>query len=116
MDRLITTYAQLMLAYAPEKVRASMEKRGHGKLWKRTLRKALLLAGKSTARTEPVVTLARESDKQKHAENIAKSGGAEARVAIDASIVGGFILQKGFSRIDRSYKTALHTLYKKVTA
>lgn len=116
MEKLITTYASLLRSYEPVLVRTAMEKRGHGKLWRRVLRETARSAGKDTARTEQVITLACPDDVAKHAENIAKVNAASARIAIDPSIVGGFILRDGFSRTDRSYKTALINLYRKVTA
>ncbi len=116
MDKLITAYASLLLKYEPASVRASMEKRGHGKLWRRALLEAERSAGKDNARTEQVITLARRDDAAKHAENIAKVNAANARITLDPSIVGGFILRNGFARTDRSYKTTLINLYRKVTA
>lgn len=126
MDQLVDTYAQILTDVGAtdehfERVREIMTKRGHMRLWKRVLREADRRSARMYARAQPVLTIARTDDRD--ASTPARVSALRTldiqgspRLVVDPSIVGGFILQKGFSRLDRSYKTALIKLYHRVTA
>lgn len=126
MDTLVDTYAQALIELGTTdasfaRVRASMDARGHGRLWKRVLREAERRTERAALREQPVITVAQPQAVARHAEAIAQASTTLAapdspRVVVDRSIVGGFILRKGFVTIDRSYKTALTKLYQRVTA
>ncbi len=126
MDHLVETYAQALITFGTTdthfaRVRDSMHAHGHGRLWKRVLSEAKRRLERSEMRAQPVITVAKPEAAMRHSEAIAQASAALAatdtpRVAIDPSIVGGFILTKGFTTIDRSYKTALTKLYQRVTA
>lgn len=123
---LASEYAALLLelskssetAKVEEKFLALLEKRGHLKLLPSIVTAYERLVAKEKAVSEPVLTIARESDRH-YALAAAKAemGGAPSpRVQIDAKQVGGWRLQNGSTLIDRTEKRMLLDLYRKMTA
>lgn len=126
MDHLVDTYAQILVDVGTTdadfaRVRDVLIARGHGRLWKRVLREAERRIKRIAVRAQPTLVVARAELATAPTPALMRAqeelaAGESPRVVVDPHITGGFILKKGFIRLDRSYKTALIKLYQRVTA
>jgi F0F1-type ATP synthase delta subunit len=87
-------------------LRATMNRRGHGRLLPGVLSSLLAVVSRREQLSVPHLTLARESDAKSHQDV------AHSTVIIDPSIIGGYIHRQGFSETDNSHKTRLLNWYK----
>lgn len=97
-----------------------LKRRGHERLHASVLRGVLRMLAYKTAQTGTTVTVAHEaaltSQKDAIAAAIRELGGGTAySTIIDATIIGGVIVEHNNTRIDTSYKSQLVQLYLKVT-
>ncbi|MEX0913166.1 MAG: hypothetical protein WDZ56_01405 [Candidatus Paceibacterota bacterium] len=89
-------------------LRSTMERRGHSRLLTGVLKGLISKVSRDAQMSAPLLTLATE-DAQKPQTASVKS----ADIKVDPSIVGGYILQEGFTRTDNSHKTKLLKWYQK---
>ncbi len=123
---LASEYAALLVelsksaetAKVEEEFLALLERRGHLKLLPSIVTAYERLIAKEKSVSEPVLTIARESDRQGAlaAAKVEMGGAVSPRVEIDAKQVGGWRLQNGSTLIDRTEKRMLLDLYRKMTA
>lgn len=100
-------YAELFKSLTPDSVLAYMKSRGHLSLLPRIVR---IMEREQPAGT--IITIARESDR---AQALQAHPGAQ--VVIDPHIVGGMSVRTTSAQLtDRTYRSALVTLYKRITA
>lgn len=99
-------------------LKQTLAHRGHDHLYHTILRRVArqLAAGTTTAR----IVVADNGDVVKHdaaikADCDAHSIAYPEHIEIDPTLTGGYILETGTQRIDRSYKRALTTLYESIT-
>lgn len=92
--------------------------RGHQSLLPAVLRR---LERENVGTSDVVVSLAKASDAKKFAPALASALSqlgaekSEYRVVEDGALVGGYTVKAGGKIIDRSYRTALVTLYQNLT-
>ncbi|MBV9349786.1 MAG: F0F1 ATP synthase subunit delta [Patescibacteria group bacterium] len=123
---LVTAYAALITetesegknsAFA-EKLIAYMKNRGHLSLIPQIVK---LLSRREVRTDAPVVTVAKESDLEKYQTKIraalAQLGMPDATPvhAVDARAVGGYAVRAQAKLIDKTYRSALISLYRNVT-
>ena len=94
-------------AYLP-RVLAFRKERGHLSLLSQVVR---ILEREPSDAGEAVAVIANESDAKKYAQEI---GGA--RVVIDPRIVGGYTLRANSRLVDRSFRSALISIYRKAVS
>lgn len=96
-----------------EKLIAFMHARGHGSLMPRVIK----LLEREPKQEKAVVTLARESDAQKFTDSLAAALNAfgvskgEYAILVDPDMVGGYRVQSGHRLLDRSFRSALVSIY-----
>lgn len=105
---------------ALDRLDAILGEKGHQRLRPRILRALLALAEAHEKEMTPVVTVVSKKDAEKLSSQIKailKEMGTHKEPVIkeDAHIVGGFIVDQGDQKIDKSYKTVLTTLYRNIT-
>ncbi len=98
----------------------TLQQKGHLKLYPAILRGVLRILETKQDSLRPVVTLAKESDKEKYADQIRQALatlGAEGDFSIntDPNITGGLVASYNNKVLDRSHKRALITLYHSIT-
>jgi len=108
--------------HAPTKVlsglRRVLKQRGHQRLHGSILRTvASRLTASQASRT--IARVARLADVDTYQAVINKelvtlAGGREPKVIIDETLIGGYQLEANSQRLDASYKTALHKLYRNI--
>lgn len=95
---------------------AYLKKRGLGKLYPRILRGLIEKIRRAQKSAMPKVTIAREKDLARNKAAIAMTlshiKAEEHEVAIDPSIIGGFVVTAKGTRIDNSYKKKLFSTYR----
>jgi F0F1-type ATP synthase delta subunit len=96
----------------------TLKERGHTSLYVPVLSKVLRILSSQKPRT--VVTVKSDADytaqKTAIAATLAELGAtADPVVAVDNTIVGGYIVEHNNARQDNSYKTKLLTLYRQIT-
>jgi F0F1-type ATP synthase delta subunit len=113
---LAANYAALLSGGADmKKTLAYMKSRGHLSLLPQIVR---ILERRSAEGGSVVVTVAKESDAKKFSSKIAealKTLGADmktARTVVDERAVGGYAVRTPSALVDRSFRTALITIYK----
>ena len=124
MQALINRYANLILSairsgadaeFVPQMVRY-MKMRGHATLLPAVLRKVERMNVVKGAQ----VTVARAEDAAQYARAIAAQlvglgAGTEYTIAVDDRMVGGYTVRAKGKLVDKSYRSALVTLYQKIT-
>lgn len=96
--------------------------RGHERLVPRIDRALTSLRVRSDKRNARVLRVSTNADAEKHKKEIADAiaslgdGAQKYETVVDERIVGGFILASGTMMFDASYRTALITLYRTITA
>lgn len=124
-DRYITATLELLAAgHDPEAVvrglKATLDRRDHGKLYARVLRGVLraLTDTQRTTTARVVVANAAASEKLSAviAEHLQALKADTHTVTIDPTLIGGVVVEHGSKRIDASYKRALIDLYTRITA
>lgn len=105
---------------ALDRLDAILAEKGHQRLRPRILRALLTLVEAHEKEMTPVVTVANEKDAEKLSSQIhavLKEMGTHKDPVIseDPHIIGGFIVDQGDQKIDKSYKTVLTTLYRNIT-
>lgn len=121
-NSLIHGYAVALLDSGEQglaRVRALLARKGHSRLWHRILSEASRLAQARAARTGSTLVLARATDAARYQEAITRvrselGAGDNSSMVIDPSIGGGFLLTRGYERIDRTLKRSLINLYHRV--
>jgi F0F1-type ATP synthase delta subunit len=97
-------------------LKMTLTRKGHVRLLPAILADLKRLADKEQERSTIFVTLAHKDHQETHKEEInnavEKLGGTSHTVQIDPTITGGFIATGAESRIDRSYKKQLLTIYR----
>ena len=99
----------------------TLQKKGHTKLHESILSAVLAQLVRITATEGALVTIAKESDSQKSQSAIQQalkelqSDGAPLRTKVDETLIGGFTVEYNNTRIDRSYKEKLVSLYRAIT-
>lgn len=92
-------------------LRKVMKRRGHERLLTSVLKGLVSKVEKESEMSVPRLTIASEDTKKPDALS-AKN----VDIKIDPSIVGGYIMQEGFTRTDNSYKTKLLNWYRSATS
>lgn len=97
------------------RIRAVLEKHGHGKLLESILRRVVILSQEKEKSVEFKVT--KKNDTEHYREELKRYGLTvpEDVVMVDESLIGGFFYRDGQRLLDRSYKRALINLYKEIT-
>jgi F0F1-type ATP synthase delta subunit len=101
-------------------MRAYLKKRGLSSLYPRILRGLIEKLRRSDRVESGRIIVAREKD-ARHALHEAKMHEGifgemhKDAVEVDPNIIGGFILEKGGSRLDQSHKRALLDAYRRLT-
>jgi len=98
----------------------TLEKHGHGKLYKKILELVVSDLNRELKKEETTVTVAKESDLAKlkgDIEEVLKNFDSNATYEskTDDSIIGGYIVKKGSTVVDGSYKHKLLSLYRTLT-
>ncbi len=99
----------------------TLQRKGHTKLHESILSAVLTQLVRITATEGALVTVAKESDSQKYQSAIQealkelRSDGASLRTKVDETLIGGFTVEYNNTRIDRSYKEKLVSLYRAIT-
>jgi len=113
---LASNYAKLISDGADiEKTLVYMKSRGHLSLLPQILR---IASRASVSKNTPTILLAKESDAKKYAEDIKKAlsilgaNTRETNTVLDARAVGGYAVRTPSATIDRTFRTALVSLYK----
>ncbi|MCA9365429.1 F0F1 ATP synthase subunit delta [Candidatus Kaiserbacteria bacterium] len=97
----------------------TLNTRGHSKIYTSVLKRVLVQLNSTGSITEVIV--ANETDAKVFEKEIAKAlaevGGSisDAKTVVDNTIVGGFIAEHDYKRVDSSYKTKLVSLYRSLT-
>ncbi len=94
-------------AFVPGLV-AFMQSRGHRSLLPQIVK---ILEREPASTDEPVAVIAKEADAKKFATQI---GGA--RIVVDPRAVGGYTLRTGSQLIDKSFRSALISIYQKTVS
>ena len=100
-------------------LQTSLKEHGHDRLYATVLRGVLRVLSAGSAETA-LVTVAAENDVEKHQAAINASlkdlaTDAVPTIAIDESLIGGYVAEANNQRIDASYKTKLVSLYRNLT-
>lgn len=100
-------------------LRRTLRAHGHSALLPGILRAALREIEESKEGTLPRVTVAKTGTEQSFKTKIAEAlaelrAGDEFITHVDETIVGGFIAEHNHTIIDRSYKSALVSLYRNI--
>lgn len=99
---------------------ATLSRRGHTKLRPRILRMLARILDAERTKKEPHLSVARMKDVERYQESVsqlltASHKTSTPRITIRPEIIGGFVLSYDHTRIDKSYKRVLHSLYKNIT-
>lgn len=98
-----------------------LQKKGHIKLHESILSAVLRELVRMEATQGALVTVAKESDAQKYRSAIQQTLSVlhteadTVRTVVDPTLIGGFTAEYNNTRIDRSYKERLVSLYRSVT-
>jgi len=99
--------------------KALLKKRGHERLWSQVLRASLRVLEAKLKQSNAQITLANPDSLDKSViSQVLKELGAPSdnyTTVIDSTIIGGFKARSASKLIDKSYKTALLNLYRKIT-
>lgn len=68
-----------------------------------------------TTQSTPTLTIAHAHDEAASKKAIGEAA-HHATVTIDTTLIGGFVFRNGSTRIDRSYKSALVSMYRSITS
>ena len=103
------------------RMRAYLEKRGLSSLYPRILRGLIEKVRRSEQMQTGRIIVAREKDahdalKESKAQEAIFGEMKKDGIHIDPSIIGGFILERGGSRLDQSHKRALLDAYRRLTS
>lgn len=96
--------------------------RGHERLVPRIERALVSLEIRNKKKNTRTMRISKVEDAQTFAKDISqamsslRAGAEEYETVVDDRIVGGFILTNGTTMIDASYRTALVSLYRAITA
>lgn len=126
-EKYATAVRELIDAGKPEDeivkgMTRALRARGHLRLLPRILRILEQSAKTKNKREQPVLSVACAKDTEVHASAITQSqmllgiGDKKIETVIDETLVGGYLIRHGSTQIDASYKKALITLYRAVTA
>jgi len=103
-----------------ESLDATLKRRGHLKLWPRIFRMLRKVLEAELVKKEPSISVARAEDAERYQKDVrelltASQATSSPRVTVRPELVGGFVITHGHTRIDKSYKRALYSLYKNIT-
>ncbi len=112
--------AGLSVEQALMNVKAVMQRKGHLRLWSQVLRATKRVLESRLISVLPQVTVAKERlvNQELIKSALIKLGAAEVKdysVAVDSSLVGGFVARYKGQLLDTSYKQALLKLYRTVS-
>ena len=102
-------------------LRDMLQKKGHTKLHESILSAVLTELVRADAVHGALITVAKESDTQTYQTAIQealqelKAERNTVRTVVDATLIGGFTAEYNNTRIDRSYKEKLVSLYRAIT-
>lgn len=124
-----TLYARALLKAAENKDASAQETlvkflqeilalKGHQSLLPHILREYIKLQGEMHRKKSVIIRVAHEKEKARAIEEARRElhVAAEAEEVIDESLVGGFVIESGEMLVDRSFRRALHDLYKRLVA
>lgn len=92
-------------------LKKTMAQRGHTRLLTSVLKGLISKVERQSEMSLPQLTIA-----TKDASKPDSLSAKDVDVKIDQTIVGGYILREGFTRIDNSYKTKLLNWYRRATS
>lgn len=100
-------------------LKRTLEERGHDRLYVTILSGVLRVLEAGSANTA-TVSVARKDDYDNHKEAIAKTLSSlkvegEPAIAIDETLIGGYVVESNSTRLDASYKKSLVDLYRTIT-
>lgn len=98
----------------------TLARRGHQKLLPRIVRAIGMDAERVARRTGTTLTVAKDADATRYAADIKEAAermgaGSAHETVVDERLVGGFALRTADALYDRSYRTALVDLYRRMT-
>lgn len=124
-----TPYAHALLKAAENKDAPSQEalvkfllqalsRRGHESLLPHILREYIKLQGEVRGKRSVTIRVAQEKEKARAMEEAQRELGiaADMKEIVDENLVGGFVVESGEMLVDRSFRRALHGLYKRLIA